>query len=840
MTKAVTQKVSLLERFICLFFIPPKANQDTPGLYDRIAALFPHINLKRPVPLDIVRIPLQIIWLVLVKPTPAKRISLRTRLGQRVKSIKALLPMALLQRAGKALSCPIKNPTDVRKTGETFATHAFWDHPIVNYISIFIGAFIVFLSVTTPFSLATQALFVLLLWLAAMWVRRIPGHLATMILIVFSVTASSRYLWWRFDSTLNWDDMLDLTLGFGLLGAEVYAWLVLLLGYFQTAWPLNREPSDLPRDTREWPSVDIYIPTYNEPLNVVRPTVFAAQAIDWPKDKINIYILDDGCRESFRDFAEEAGVNYFERKESTHAKAGNLNLAMTKTHGEFIAIFDCDHIPTRSFLQTSMGLFLKDEKLAVIQTPHHFFSPDPFERNLGNFGKVPNENELFYGLVQDGNDLWDATFFCGSCAIIKRDPLEEIGGIAVETVTEDAHTSLRLHRLGYRSAYLSQPQAAGLATESLSAHVGQRIRWARGMAQIFRTDNPLLGKGLSIGQRLCYSNAMMHFLYGVPRLIFLTAPLAFLLLHSYIIYASALTLTLYVLPHILHSSITNSRIQGEHRFSFWAEVYETALAWYIARPTTIALFAPNKGSFNVTAKGGLVEDEHFDWTISKPYLALVFLNLIGFAAGIARLIFGDPDEIQTVVITLLWTTYNLTMLGAAMAVAAEAKQVRVTHRVSIQFPVTLHLRNGHCIHAETSDYSEGGLGIKLANEGMLTNGEELSISLKQGTREFVFPVRVSNTYGTHVGVRFKDLTQQQEKDLIHCTFARADAWVDRNKNREKDRPLHSLKYVIQMGIQGYIRLYKHLVPRIHFVADSILYIRNFLRWLLPRTPVTSK
>ena len=103
-----------------------------------------------------------------------------------------------------------------------------------------------------------------------------------------------------------------------------------------------------------------------------------------------------------------------------------------KTNGEYIAIFDCDHIPTRSFLQITMGWFIKDSNLALIQTPHHFFSPDPFERNLRKFRDMPNENELFYGLIQDGNDLWNASFFCGSCAILKRGPLLEVGGIAVE------------------------------------------------------------------------------------------------------------------------------------------------------------------------------------------------------------------------------------------------------------------------------------------------------------------------------------------------------------------------------------------------------------------------
>ncbi|MBB6092543.1 cellulose synthase/poly-beta-1,6-N-acetylglucosamine synthase-like glycosyltransferase [Povalibacter uvarum] len=178
----------------------------------------------------------------------------------------------------------------------------------------------------------------------------------------------------------------------------------------------------------------------------------------------------------------------------------------------------------------------------MLQTPHHFFSPDPFERNLGTFKRVPNEGNLFYGLIQDGNDLWNSALFCGSCAVLRRGPLEEVGGIAVETVTEDAHTALKMHRRGYTTAYLREVLAGGLATESLSSHIGQRIRWARGMAQIFRLDNPFLGKGLNFFQRLCYSNAMLHFFSGIPRLVFLTAPLAYLFFEFHIINASAVGL----------------------------------------------------------------------------------------------------------------------------------------------------------------------------------------------------------------------------------------------------------------------------------------------------------
>lgn len=482
-------------------------------------------------------------------------------------------------------------------------------------LGIFTGI-LALLCISQPFGMMAQFVFVLLLWALAMVMRRVPGRLPTLMLIVLSLTVSCRYLWWRYTETLNWDDPVSLVCGLLLLFAETYAWVVLVLGYFQTIWPLNRQPVAMPDDINSWPTIDLMVPTYNEDLGVVKPTIYAALGIDWPKDKINIYILDDGNRPAFKAFAAEVGVHYIARPTHEHAKAGNINHALKQANGEFVAIFDCDHVPTRSFLQLTLGWFFKDTKLGILQTPHHFFSPDPFERNLGRFRQTPNEGTLFYGLVQDGNDMWDATFFCGSCAVLRRSALDAVGGIAVETVTEDAHTSLRMHRKGYSSAYIRIPQAAGLATESLSAHIGQRIRWARGMVQIFRLDNPLFGKGLRWVQRLCYVNAMLHFLSGVPRLIFLTAPLAFLLLHAYIIFAPALAIALYVLPHMIHASLTNSRLQGKYRHSFWSEIYETVLAWYIARPTTIALLNPHKGTFNVTAKGGLVEEQHVDWVIT--------------------------------------------------------------------------------------------------------------------------------------------------------------------------------------------------------------------------------
>jgi cellulose synthase (UDP-forming) len=799
----------------------------------RVAASFPHVAWSRPRWSDPLRIALQCVWLLLVRARPANPPVWQTPKVPR--RARALWSQACLRVKGWL---PAVDGERAEQMIEEAADHNSWDHPLVRYGAYALAAVLAILCVTTPFSLAAQTVFVVLLWLIALAMRQIPGPVAKLLLIVLSVTASSRYMWWRMSSTLNWDEPLDFFWGLLLLGAETYTWLVLLLGYVQSAWPLRRQPMGMPDALTEWPSVDIYIPTYNEPLKVVMPTVYAAIGIDWPRDKLNVYLLDDGRRDEFRRFAEEAGIGYIIRPDNKHAKAGNLNHAMKLTDGEYIAIFDCDHIPTRTFLQSTMGWFLRDHKLALMQTPHHFFSPDPFERNLGLFRRTPNEGELFYGVIQDGNDLWDATFFCGSCAVLRRGPLEEIGGIAVETVTEDAHTALKMQRLGYHSAYINVPLAAGLATESLSAHIGQRIRWARGMAQIFRLDNPFLGKGLNWAQRICYGNAMLHFLNGGPRLLFLTAPLAFLFFHAYVIYAPAIAVMLFVLPHMAHANLTNSRIQGGHRHSFWAEVYETVLAWYTVRPTMVALINPGKGKFNVTAKGGLVEDDYFDWTISLPYLVIVALNIAGVLAGVARMIWGPADEIATTLLNLFWTVYNILLLGGAISVASETRQVRLSHRVAIRLPAVLHQPDGRLVRCETVDFSDSGCALSVPLATGLQRDEKVMVSLWRGEEEHAFSATVISSDAKQVRLQWSLASQEERMMLIQCTFARADAWVSWAEGRHTDEPLKGLQSVLRVGALGIGRLFQHAAPADSSFSKRLRKTGAWLRGVLPRQPHT--
>ena len=637
------------------------------------------------------------------------------------------------------------------------------------------------------------------------WVSR--AATVTMALMAISVFSTLRYGYWRVMQTWEgitssghlhqWDTVFVLL----LLFAEFYAFATLVLGYFQTLRPLRRPPVPLTGNPQNWPSVDVFIPTYNESLSVVRATVLGALALDYPANKIRVFVLDDGRRREFADFAAKVGAGYITRSDNAHAKAGNINHALGRTSGEYVAIFDSDHIPTRSFLQTTLGWFMRDRRLGMVQTPHHFYSPDPFERNLGQFRKIPNEGELFHRLVQDGNDLWNASFFCGSCAVLRRKALNEIGGIAVETVTEDAHTALRMQKRRWNTAYINIPQAAGLATESLAAHIGQRIRWARGMVQILRTENPLFVRGLSFPQRLCYFNATTHFLFALPRLIFLVIPLVYLLFGMVNIYGYSLAVFAYALPHIVLSNMTNSRIQGRHRFSFWNEIYEAVLAPYILFPTLLALINPRLGKFNVTSKGGIIRRSYFDRRIALPFLFLLALNISGLVMAERRLV-SDPAHHDTVIMNTVWTVYNVVILSVAASVAWEKRQRRSQVRVNLRVPLTLIAANGERIVGMTAQLSGRGAMARLARSVQFVRGAPVTVVFGSNASRCEIPARVVHSAKRHQHLFFPELSFWQEKYLVNLLYSRPEAWLAWHNSRPIDRPLRSLAHILWLSLRG--------------------------------------
>lgn len=621
--------------------------------------------------------------------------------------------------------------------------------------------------------------------------RRAPQ--LRLLVVVAAGLMSTRYLYWRATQTLNSDDFISFSISVLLLAAEAYAVAILLLGFFQTADSVERTPAPLPDDPATWPSVDIFVPTYNEPVQVILPTLIGCKAIDYPNKKI--YLLDDGRREEMRELASKLGIGYLTRDNNEHAKAGNINAALKKTSGEYVAIFDADHIPTRAFLQLTMGFFT-NPKVALVQTPHHFFNADPFERNLLIHGTVPGEQNLFYHQIQPASDFWNSVYFCGSCAVLRRSALEEIGGIATETVTEDCHTSLRMHALGYLSRYLNIPLAAGLAPERFSAHITQRMRWARGMAQILRVDNPLTKPGLTWSQRLCYFNAMIHFLFGVPRVIYMIAPAFYLLLDRNTIVASAYDVIAYALPHIFVAMFANSVSSRNVRHSFWAEVYETAICYYTALATTVTLLRPKAWAFGVTAKGFDADGPYYDWRSARPVFAFLALNLLA-VLSIAYNVQMKPDEGSAILINSVWSVYNLIILSACVFVAYEQPARGSLWRHERNLPMRITAPGINPIWTESRELSIEGVLAQIPEGAAVPERGRFDLYYEFGG-SYGLPFETSRRPGadgaSEVALRFAPLDFEQQCEVYQAIFGSAANWID--AEFEEDRPLRSFARVM--------------------------------------------
>ncbi|WP_150291967.1 UDP-forming cellulose synthase catalytic subunit [Sphingobium estronivorans] len=655
----------------------------------------------------------------------------------------------------------------------------FASSPLVKGAAALGAALLSLLVVGVPLDLEAQWLFTGITIAGAIILGHSRTRKATLALGILSILVSTRYIFWRTTRTLEFGTLPEFLLGTGLYLAEIYAWIILLLGFLQTSWPLERPVVEIEGEPDQWPFVDVFIPTYNESLTIVRNTVFAAMDMDYPRDRFRVFILDDGRRAEFRAFARQVGCGYLTRADNLHAKAGNLNAAMKKTNGSLIAIFDCDHVPTRAFLQMTVGWFQKDPKLALMQTPHHFYSPDPVQRNLRTVEDLPGEGDLFYGPVQGGNDLWNAAFFCGSCAVIRREALTQTNGFAGETVTEDAHTALKLQRMGWNTAYISARLSAGLATERLVLHIGQRIRWARGMTQILRIDNPLLGSGLRWQQRLCYLNAMLHFQFPLPRIVFLTSPLAYLIFGQNIIHASASLIFAYAAPHLYCSMVSGARAQGGDRRPFWGEIYETILAFHLVLPTVVTLFQPRKGKFNVTDKGSLLDRTYFDLGTVKPHLICIGLMVLGVALGFVKLFFFPHlfnIQADTLTLNTVWAIFSLITLLAAVSVARETRQAREHIRIETHVPVTIYVEDGHVFDAMTVDLSMGGAAIALPPDVSLRDRTVTHISLPMGDETLTLPVETIRSEHGQAFLRFQPLEITPARHLVRAILGRADAW----------------------------------------------------------------
>lgn len=645
------------------------------------------------------------------------------------------------------------------------------------------------------------------------------------IFILIASFISIRYMVWRTSETLVYDGVLDL-IGMALLYmAELYAMTLHLLGVFANVWPLETKIIPLPEDTSLYPSVDIFIPTYNEDVDMVKITTIATLNIDYPRELLNVYILDDGATVSKRDcsksmsiawerhyelrrVARELGVSYLTRQENGHAKAGNLNHALAHTRGDLVLILDCDHVPTRDFLKNTVGWFLKDEKLAFVQTPHFFMNPDPIEKNIDILKDAPSENEMFYRACQPGLNFWNSSFFCGSAAIMRRKYLEEVGGICGETVTEDCETALALHQRGYNSAFISRPMVCGLSPETFDDFILQRSRWAQGMTQMLMLNNPLFAKGLTFYQRICYLNNGIFWLFGISRFIFMVAPAAFLLLGLNVYFATLGQVVAFALPHVVASMILSDFLYGKYRWPFLSELYESIQSVYLM-PVVISVFInPRKPSFKVTPKGRSLEND-FISGLSLPFIVMCAILMVSLPVGITKSI-QHPIYRDVIFITIGWTLFNLCLAMASFGAFYEKRQIRRNHRLWAKGKVLTYFpRLNMRIEAEMQDISLSGIGIALDMPVPPLPNEELLVEARDSSGEKTVVKskiqRIIQKNGIYTcGLEFIAESAEERANVIRFVYGDSQRWVDYwSRNMVRANPFRMMQFVFKSSLKGF-------------------------------------
>ncbi len=525
----------------------------------------------------------------------------------------------------------------------------------------------------------------------ALWLLCPPRGLPRMAFIALAMLVVGRYLYWRLAGTLpGLDDPVGLGLGLVLLAAELYCVLILTVSLIVNADPLERPVAPLLPEAA-LPTVDVFVPSYNEPAGILALTLAAARRLDYPAARVTVWLLDDGgtdqkCadpdparaaaarerRASLQALCADLGVRYLARQKNEHAKAGNLNAGLAAATGELVLVLDADHAPFRPFLRETVGLFSDDPKLFLVQTPHVFLNPDPIERNLRTFGRMPSENEMFYGLTQRGLDKWNASFFCGSAALLRRKALDEVGGFSGVTITEDCETAFELHARGWTSAYVDKPLIAGLQPDTFADFIGQRARWCQGMFQILLLKNPLAKPGLGAIQRLSYLSSMAFWFFPIPRLIFMLAPLLHIFFDVKIFVASIDEAVAFTATYVVANMMMQNYLYGRLRWPWVSELYEYVQGVYLIRSIASVLISPRKPHFNVTNKGAGLDGNRLS-ALAGPYFAIFGLLAAGCATAAWRYLY-EPGVTSLMLVVGLWCLFNLVVAGAALGVVAERRR----------------------------------------------------------------------------------------------------------------------------------------------------------------------
>ncbi len=616
-----------------------------------------------------------------------------------------------------------------------------------------------------------------------LWLKRHPEQQSpiwkrrSLILLISLLTA--RYLHWRITSSLNLSTSLSTGLSLLLFTAE--AWL-LLSGLLPLWLAWRRFPdrrSTMDQLNKQWqasdwrPMVDILVPTYGEPLEVLERSLVACTHQNYRNH--GVWVLDDSGRDDVKELALRLGCHYRHRPARTHAKAGNLNDGLRHCSGELVAVFDADFIPQRDFLENCIG-FLQDPSVGLLQTPQTFINADPVMRNLGMERWLLPDEESFYRWIEPVRDSWGAVVCAGTAFLARRSAIDSVGGFREQAISEDFVTGLRLRHRGWKLLYLQQKLSAGLAAETMADFVRQRQRWANGTLQSLRLpDGPLGPGGLSFGERMAYLEGVVHWFNNMPRLVLMLMPLSYGLLGTLPILITSREALSMLVPLWATLLLSIGWINRGSRASLLSEL----TGWVLTVPLTLTVCANlmgHIGGFRVTPKHQKRNRGSFSLVLVIPLLGLLLLNLINVFGLVTMTEPLNSELLNSRPLGLTWAVINLLSIWIALRACWDPAAVDPTPWQAACLPAELEDSEQRWQRCRITALSESGVELELAMP--MTAGANIR-RLRWTDDVPPIPVLLERIHGNRLALRWQDLNDQTRQRLILWLFCRPHCWPER-------------------------------------------------------------
>lgn len=528
------------------------------------------------------------------------------------------------------------------------------------------------------------------------------------LLILATILVNFVYMIWRTGFTIPVQYGIgSLILGVLLLGSE---WMGIIHSViFRLLLWSNHRTIGQPEDGfSEEPTVDVLITTYNEDASTLRKTIVGCLNLDYPKDRMHIYLCEDGKREEAKNLCRELNIDYISRDDNPDGRAGIINHALKQISGEFILLLNADMVPKTEFLRKTIDYFA-DDGVGFVQTPQVFHNPDPFQYNLGFQRSIPEEQDFFRRDIQDGRARHNAVLHMGTNAVLRRSAIDAIGGIPSGTITEDLVTGMLIQAKGYRSIFVRETLCVGLSAEGFPDLLIQRERWARGNIQVMKKWNPMTLPGLSFVQRLIYMDGIFHWLFGIRKMIYLTMPILYLLFGLVVLDANVFDLLFYWLPSSAASMLAFRAFAPETRTILWSHIYDVAMAPYLAWTSVFELLLPKSARPRARLKRNQKEYNVVSFSIAMPHIFLYAMIILGWAISIPAFLFSGMQSSNAFAIYMGWSVYNFVAIMLGVMVCVERPRIRTAERLKPRDLIEL-LIDGR-IPCKMVDLSESGLQV---------------------------------------------------------------------------------------------------------------------------------